>query len=1211
MIASSVRPLPQGFSLVVATSGLRLSVVSGPDIAPAGTAGNTAYLVELRHGDDLLPLARFPLTPATAPRTVSDVTLVDVLFAVAGDILATQRAHGGAAYGAATLWVPAERIADIATALERAIGPWRYRVLLAAYEAEEREGLTVLAAGFAGPNRPPPGRGGRRSRRDPSAHEAAARRADTLRGLTDAWNAVRQSTDDHDRAEALLSTGESLLALGLSDAAADAFRAALRSATSADDAVLRSRALIGQMAVAAATGREALFEWFRQTIPTSVLGPAVRARYKATAEEGIARFGRATDAVDHQALCVLSAGEFTDTSVVQTLTERAVRSLATETISSSPRGRQRSLSPEVAPVVRALRAMAQRDRARGPGRGVAALARTLSRGLADASAAATHERLEHPRWTARDRETVDVRWIGAPAELEMTLHAAQYARAVRAALAAGDVAWGGTAWLLGALEAAQHFGYALADSGAPAAADAWFHALEQTTAPVAPEFAAHVLTWRAGLARRAGRWAEADQLRELASRQAARLNDGLLSLAVGKADAQALLAVGNLGDAEAAFCGLLARSERGAVRSSGLTVVLLNDLAVTLERRADTTEDPTRRSERLIEAAELFARALAFGPGVLRSGQREFLVHNLGYCCVALGYLDTADRAFDAVVRSAPSDSFRAAAIVAGALTGRIDLAVRRGDRHAFARWAVEARGRWMEPRERGIALLASLRGAQRFAARDDSARARSELETFARQHRFSDLLAAVAAERTLLDGSLEAVAGPAGDGAVFVQTVRDGQSIDTTIAAAIGALSRAADPIRATPCVRRTTGPSAIVASPYRGLWRAATRTASLFAAPAAPDALRGAPELIRAALAEFAADSPRTPHGDTPLLDAIRGYGDALGSLRAYREACAWFSVAMRAGREAQDAALAGWALAWRAGKRRQGVRSGRAAEACWAAERDYDASLGLALTAGLRELALFARHGLGAVALTRGRTADAMARLTPLASYARALGSRRVLAGVLNDLGTATYRVALTLDERDAIREYARSAEWYTRAVEVGQELLLPIQRDILLLNLGGASSALGLHSSAAAAADFLFRTTAKDEHRTGAAVLHLRTAGACCVAEEVDRWVTWLDTRHVGPRQRAEILIATGRAYRMLGRVVAARTVLHEAVQVARVVPGRELTLVVRRELAQLTAGSMGPARGASANVPSGSLTGIAGDAIQELTRAPVGALADWE
>jgi len=516
-----------------------------------------------------------------------------------------------------------------------------------------------------------------------------------------------------------------------------------------------------------------------------------------------------------------------------------------------------------------------------------------------------------------------------------------------------------------------------------------------------------------------------------------------------------------------------------------------------------------------------------------------------------------------------------------------------------------------MEPRERGIALLASLRGWHRFGAREDTAHARAELETFAREHRFNDLLAAVAAERTLFDAPPAAVDTPAGDGAVLVQTARDGQSLDGTIAAAIGALSRAADPVPATPCVRSTAGTSAIVASPYRALWRAATRTASLFAAPAAPDALRGAPELIRAALAEFAAASPRTPQGDTPLLDAIRGYGDALGSLRAYREACAWFSVAMRAGREAQDAAVAGWALAWRAGKRRQGVRSGRAAEACRAAERDYDASLELAVSAGLRELALFARHGLGAVALTRGRTADAMARLTPLAAYARALGSRRVLAGVLNDLGTATYRVALTLDERDAIREYTRSAEWYMRAVEAGQQLLLPIQRDILLLNLGGVSSALGLHSSAAAAADFLFCTTAKDEHRTGAAVLHLRTAGACCVAEEVDRWVTWLDTRQVGPRQRAEILIATGRAYGMLGRVVAARTVLQEAVQVARVVPGRELTLVVRRELAQLTASSIRAARGASAKMPRGSLTAIAMDAIGALTRAPVGALADWE
>jgi hypothetical protein len=45
--------------------------------------------------------------------------------------------------------------------------------------------------------------------------------------------------------------------------------------------------------------------------------------------------------------------------------------------------------------------------------------------------------------------------------------------------------------------------------------------------------------------------------------------------------------------------------------------------------------------------------------------------------------------------------------------------------------------------------------------------------------------------------------------------------------------------------------------------------------------------------------------------------------------------------------------------------------------------------------------------------------MARLAPLAAYAAALGSRRVLAGVLNDLGTATYRAALTLEERDAVR------------------------------------------------------------------------------------------------------------------------------------------------------------------------------------------------
>ncbi len=111
--------------------------------------------------------------------------------------------------------------------------------------------------------------------------------------------------------------------------------------------------------------------------------------------------------------------------------------------------------------------------------------------------------------------------------------------------------------------------------------------------------------------------------------------------------------------------------------------------------------------------------------------------------------------------------------------------------------------------------------------------------------------------------------------------------------------------------------------------------------------------------------------------------------------------------------------------------------------------------------------------------------------------------------------------------------------------------------------------------------------------------------------VDRWVTWLDTRKVGPRLRAEILIATARAYQALGRLTAARSALQEAAQVTRWVPGRELALAVRRAREQLTAPEAPFERGVSRGAGSAGLTGITTDAIRELTRAPVGALADWE
>ncbi len=959
MIAHRVRPLPEGFALVVAASGLRLSVVSGPVAAPVGTAGDIAYLVELRHGDDRELAIRFPYTPAIAPGAASEITLDDVLFAVAGDISATHRADADSPDAPSTLWVPAERITDVAHALERAIGPWRYRVLLAAYQAEERDWLTGLAVGFARPKGPPPSAGRRRSRRDHFSQPSSARPTNPLPALADAWNAVRQASDDAERANGYVRTGEAFLALGLSEAAADAFRGALRAAKSADNTALESRALIGQMAVAAATGREALFERFRRAIPARLLPPAVAAHYRATAEDGCRRFGRATGSAANPERPHFATGSVADTSIVQAATERAIQSLSAPAGPICIHNGRRSAAPVVTAIVRRLRATARLDRARSCGRAAAALTSRLSRGLAEASAAATRERLEHPRYTSVDPDTTSNRWRGAPAELELTLHAAQYASAVRAALAAGDIAWGGTAWLLGALEAAQHFGYALADSGAPAAADAWFLDLEQATVDVAPEFAAHVLTWRAGMARRAGRWAESDRLAQFAERHAALVNDSLLSLAVGKARAQAILAVGNLGDAEVAFRDLLARAKCGTIGSSALTVALLNDLAITLERRADATADPVLRTERLIEAAHLVAEALTFGPGVLRPGQRELLVHNLGAFCVALGYIDTADRAFEAILRSLPSGSFRATAIVAGALSGRVDLAVRRGDGASFARGVAKAAARWMEPRQRGIVLLATLRGWQRFGTPADVDRARADLEAHARAYRLNDLLTFVE-ER----GPIEGVPAT-GDATGFSGTTRKGEGFDKAIATAVVALSTAPDPARVTPGFASAVGNPWIRHSSYQVLWSLTAQTAPLFAMPTASEGLRDAPDRIRAALAESSPSGRREPLADPSLLAAIRAYGDALGSLQAYREARIWLSAAIRAGTAAHDAGLVGWALAWRATKRRQGIQAGHGESACRAAVRDYRASLELASIASLGDLALFARHGLAGVA------------------------------------------------------------------------------------------------------------------------------------------------------------------------------------------------------------------------------------------------------
>ncbi|HZS58914.1 MAG TPA: tetratricopeptide repeat protein [Gemmatimonadaceae bacterium] len=117
----------------------------------------------------------------------------------------------------------------------------------------------------------------------------ATDRGDTERAVVLYYEALNAYKDERGRQRVLVDIAYNLTALGLVDAARDAFRALYASAT---ESYGRAIAAINLMYLAQLGGRELEFELFRRELATSALPPRGTAHYFLYAGEGLRRFGR-------------------------------------------------------------------------------------------------------------------------------------------------------------------------------------------------------------------------------------------------------------------------------------------------------------------------------------------------------------------------------------------------------------------------------------------------------------------------------------------------------------------------------------------------------------------------------------------------------------------------------------------------------------------------------------------------------------------------------------------------------------------------------------------------------------------------------------------------------------------------------------------------------------------------------------------------------
>lgn len=1205
MTSRRARPLPATFPVVVDSLGLTLSIVSGPTDSDSDPV--PGYVLELRRNGATQTLVRFPYAPG--PFSPPEIALVDVLFDVMGDVAHCERRQSAEdpRWASDTLHVPAALVDEIATALERSLGAVAYRLLRAEYETEEREWLQLMAGphGSGSPSRP--SRPRTRSRRRGESGRALVSDGKRVRALEQAWHALTSAGDDRERGEVLLRIGEILLGLGLRNAAADALSGAFHFADRTQTSGLRLRVHIAQMLTAALMRREALFEWLRASIRQEALDDPTQKLYDQCVHDGCRIFGRARRDGDLDGARAPLTDATLDEGMVRASMEAVLRALSREPATSVAEADPPCATPTVARIVRALRARASLERAAnatGPAR---VGAQALRRALARAHRSAVGELHARGNRTGVSSDVIGdgLRVAGGPIAC-----AEPYAAALRSALAMGDGASNEGGWLFGTLEASEHYGQALYEAGAPAAAAQWFVDLETITERVAPVLSVHALTWRAALARRSCVIGEARRLMQLARGKAMALDDSELLFAIRRQEAGTLMAVGNFAHAEAAYRALFTEGRQGSIRSSRLIVAVMNDLAITLIKRATPETDRARARGHFLEAAVVLSDAYSFGRGFLGAGHRQLLADNLAACCLELGLNDTAAQGFAAIRRSADTVSLRSVAFLAGALSGEIRLAVLRGDRATFERLCAEAESLRTEAPERAGILQECARGWRHFGEAGRAAAVLDDLAVFAQAHQLNDLLLEADRERAGLRSDFER-RPTHGDAASDTSAKKATICIlgDALQVEAI-ALAHQSTSLHRGEQVCKSPVPHAETSGGItREQWHLLELAASLQAEVPERESVERANDLIGAALLARTPVRPCRRMVDDGLLEAIRHFGDSLTrGPRGPSASCAWYSSVLRASVVADRRLAAGWTLAWRARSLRHRTYADEIRDGDVLAAQDYAAALALARDNGFHELALFARHGLAAVWFTRGCAQDALRGLRRLVPEAQALGSKRALSGVLCDLGVATHRIAAAMDDDEARAGYRESAYWFLSAIQAGGEGLMPVQREILLLNLAGVGMALGYEDAAARAAETLLRSTSHLEHRATAAVLLLEAAGRRGDSTDVDRWATVVAAQATGRRAHAEGLLVTGRAYRMIGRTRAARSILGEAAKAACGLPVPELQASVRREHASLA----GERVRRDSTSSEAELIAKVNDTIEVLrSAAGIGTTVDWE
>jgi len=178
----------------------------------------------------------------------------------------------------------AERAGDIQTALMARLGAAHVMKDRGNYPAAERmlDDVINTAAGVEGLSDVLA-----RAKHDRGV--VATDRGDTERAVALYYEALNAYKDERGRQRVLVDIAYNLTALGLVDAARDAFRALYASAT---ESYGRAIAAINLMYLAQLGGRELEFEVFRRELAAAPLPPRGAAHYFLYAGEGLRRFGR-------------------------------------------------------------------------------------------------------------------------------------------------------------------------------------------------------------------------------------------------------------------------------------------------------------------------------------------------------------------------------------------------------------------------------------------------------------------------------------------------------------------------------------------------------------------------------------------------------------------------------------------------------------------------------------------------------------------------------------------------------------------------------------------------------------------------------------------------------------------------------------------------------------------------------------------------------